>query len=68
MVRVETPPAACPGFWLRATDPGFKTVYALLPSAYHSGTRIRIGGSNADPLAGSTSAYCRISYAALIPG
>lgn len=68
MIQVATPPAGCAGFWLRATDPGFKTVYAALLSAYYAGASLRIGGDDAIPWAGSGSVYCKIDYAVLVPG
>ncbi|MBL8271999.1 hypothetical protein [Steroidobacter sp.] len=37
MVEVSTPAAGCTkGFWISATDPGFKVTHVLVLSAYHT--------------------------------
>jgi hypothetical protein len=67
-VMVANPPAGCSdGFWLKASDEGFKTSFSVLLSAYHTGSRIRIGGIDTELWSGSSGVYCRISYVALMP-
>lgn len=67
-VEVVAPAPTCSsGYWLKASDPGFKATFATLLSAYHSGNRVRIGGADTDIWPGSTGLHCRISYVAVIP-
>lgn len=68
MVQVASPPAGCTkGFWLSGpNDPGFKATYALLISAYHAQSTVRIGGDDAQLWSGSGDVYCRLTFAAVI--
>lgn len=66
--QVSTPAPSCSGgYWLKASDPGFKTTFSLLLSAYHTGSRMRIGGDDADLWPASGNAYCRLTFAAIVP-
>lgn len=63
IVHLASPAAVCTkGFWLSPNDPGFKTAYALLLSAYHAQTPIRISGEDTLIWPGSTDVYCRITF------
>jgi hypothetical protein len=65
-ILVANPVTGCSGgFWLKATDSGFKTTYALLLSAYHAGNQLRIGGEDADIWTGSGAPHCRMTYAGI---
>lgn len=64
VVTVQVAPAACQhGYWIRMTDVGAKQTYALILSAYHARTALRIGGYDDQLWAGSSGKYCRIYYA-----
>lgn len=43
------------GFWIRATDPGAKTVVAEVLAAYHNGVPVVVAADNATIWSGSTS-------------
>lgn len=67
MVEVTTPATGCAkGFWLRATDPGFKATFALLISSYHTQSTVRVGGEDTELWTGSGSVYCRMTFAAVL--
>jgi len=60
-VVVTYAPAGCSsGFWLRASDPGFKNVYAQLMSARLTQTPIRIWAYDDQLWPLSTGQFCRI--------
>jgi len=45
VITVQSAPAACQhGFWIRLADPGSKTVFAQVLSAYQAKTPLRMGG------------------------
>ena len=68
VVVVANPAPGCAsGFWFKTSDAGFNGTYAALLSAFHTGTRVQVGGSDTDLWAGSGDTYCRLSYAALVP-
>jgi len=67
-LQVSAPAPGCGGYWFKATDPGFKATFSALLSAYHAGSRVRIGGDDADLWPSSGSAYCRLTFAAVLPG
>jgi hypothetical protein len=50
----------CDGFWLRPSDPGFKTLYALLLVAYSTKQPIMVGGVDDSIWTGSASRFCRV--------
>ena len=60
-VVVADPPAGCSsGFWLRSSDPGFKTVYAQLLGARLTQTPIRVWAYDDQLWPDSTGQFCRI--------
>jgi len=50
----------CYGFWLRASDPGFKTNVAALLMALQSQSPITVAVDDAQIWAGSGSPYCLV--------
>jgi hypothetical protein len=50
----------CYGFWLRATDPGFKTNVAALLMAIQTQSQITVVVDDAQLWTGSGSAYCLV--------
>jgi hypothetical protein len=57
-------PACAAGFWLRPSDPGFKTLYAQLAMAYAMKSPIRVTAYDDSIWSGSTGVYCRVYYIA----
>ncbi len=57
---VSSPPAGCDGLWLRPTDPGFKTLYAALMTAYVSRMPMTVTGIDDSIWSGSGSRFCRV--------
>ncbi|WP_129777620.1 hypothetical protein [Peristeroidobacter soli] len=68
VIDVDTPVSGCTkGFWMSPSDdPGFKTAYALLLSAYHTQTSVRLQGEDTQLWSGSGSLYCRLTLATLL--
>jgi hypothetical protein len=58
-------PVCTKGFWLSPDDDGFKSTYALLLSAYHTQSLIRIAGDDTQIWSGSTDVYCRMTFAGM---
>jgi hypothetical protein len=48
------------GLWLKAADPGFKNLYAMLLAAYHAGGTISVDAFNDDLWTGAGGATCRV--------
>ena len=68
MVIVQNPPPACQhGFWIRMTDAGAKTTYALVLSAYQAKTNLRMGGYDNELWPGSSGKYCRMYFVGPAP-
>jgi len=66
VVEVSTAPTQCAqGFWISADDRGSKSAYALLLSAYHTQTAVRIIAEDTQNWPPSSSAICRIIAVAL---
>lgn len=63
VVQLADAAPGCTGFWLSPADDGFKSVYALLLAAYHSGSTIRIAGDDAQIWTGSGDSYCKMTFA-----
>jgi hypothetical protein len=60
-IKVSSPTTGCAdGFWLRPSDPGFKTLYAQLSMAYATQSPISISAHDNSIWPGSTGAYCRV--------
>ncbi len=59
--KVNSPIAGCEGgFWLRPSDPGFKTTYAALLMAYSSKATVRVWAYSDQIWSGSGSPTCRL--------
>lgn len=54
------------GFWLRPTDPGFKTTYAMLLMAMATQSTVTVAAYNDSIWAGSAASYCRVAYLNLV--
>ena len=68
VVIVQNPPPACQhGFWIRMTDAGAKTTYALVLSAYQAKTNLRMGGYDNELWPGSSGKYCRMYFVGPAP-
>lgn len=52
--------AGCDGFWLRATDPGFKNSLAVLLAVIQSQAPITVWTDNTQIWTGSTQHYCLV--------
>lgn len=48
------------GFWLRPTDPGFKSNLSVLLAAHLSGRTVFVQGYNDSIWVGSSGKYCRL--------
>ena len=48
------------GFWLRPTDPGFKSNLSFLLAAHLSGRNVSVQGYNDSIWTGSAGKYCRL--------
>lgn len=60
---VTAPTEACPaGYWLRPSDPGFKSLYAVLMLAYSTKVPVRVAARSDSIWQGSTGTYCRVYY------
>ena len=58
LIKVGAPPSGCAaGFWLRKGDPGFNVLSALVLSAYHAQSPVRVSGEDSVLWPGSGSAY-----------
>jgi hypothetical protein len=59
----NNPVSQCFGFWLRASDPGFKNNFAVLLSVIQTQGQITVNAddSAANHWAGSTTAYCIVT-------
>lgn len=67
VVKVTNPATGCAaGFWLRNSDTGFKYLYAMLLSAYHAGSTVRVSGENSVLWPSSGSQYCLVKMLAVI--
>lgn len=60
VVTTGSLPGCSSGFWLRASDPGFKNVFAQLMSARLTQTPIRVWVYNDELWPSSTGQFCRI--------
>lgn len=59
--RVDIPIVGCEGgFWLRPTDPGFKTNVATVLLAYSTKSALRVWGFNDQLWTGSAAPTCRL--------
>jgi len=54
------------GWYVKATDPGFKAAVATVLTAQASGKSVFVYGDNADLWSGSSGHYCRLQTVALI--
>lgn len=64
IVKVPVTASGCAdGFWLRAADAGFKSTLAVLLSALHTGSRVRIGAESTNTWPVSTGQFCRVTFA-----
>jgi hypothetical protein len=52
--------ASCSGFWLRPSDAGFRTLYAMLMTAYVAQTPLTISAYTDSIWNGSASTFCRV--------
>lgn len=50
----------CSGFWLRPCDPGFKTLYAALMTAYVTKLPISVTAYDDQIWSGSATTFCRV--------
>jgi hypothetical protein len=50
----------CPGFWLRATDPGFKTAVAALLTANASQAAVTVFADTSQIWTGSVTQFCLV--------
>jgi hypothetical protein len=57
---VSAPPSGCDGLWLRPTDAGFKTLYAMLLTAYTTKAPMQVGAIDDSLWSGTTSRFCRV--------
>lgn len=57
---VSSPPSGCDGLWLRPSDPGFKTLYAMVVTAYTTKQPLQVGGIDDSIWNGSGSRFCRV--------
>src|SRR5689334_3253368 len=57
---VSSPPPGCDGLWLRPSDPGFKTLYAMVVTAYTTKQPLQVGGIDDSIWNGSNSRFCRV--------
>ena len=61
VIEVQTPLATCQnGFWLRATDPGFKAMYAYALTVHTAKLTIRATAYDDQIWTGSAGRYCRV--------
>lgn len=59
----SAPTTGCPGgFWLRPTDPGYKSLYAMLAMAYATKSPVQVTAYDDSIWTGSTGVYCRVYY------
>jgi hypothetical protein len=63
--RISGSSGSCYGFWLRASDPGFKAAYASLIAVYAGERLVGVYAFDDELWTGSTNPYCRVS--ALFP-
>ena len=55
------------GWYIKATDPGFKAVVASVLTAQAAGNFVRVYGDNADTWSGSPSGhYCRVQSVGIV--
>jgi hypothetical protein len=59
----NNPVSQCFGFWLRASDPGFKNNLAILLSVIQTQGQITVNAddSSENHFSGSTTAYCIVT-------
>ena len=50
----------CSGFWIRATDGGFKTILTAVLTAYQSGASIIVDADTDQIWPGSSARYCLV--------
>ena len=50
------------GFWLRESDPGFKSNLSLLLSAFHADTKLSLAAHTDQLWNGAATKYCRIDW------
>ena len=55
------------GFWLRPTDPGFKSNLSVLLAAHLSGRNVSVQGYNDSIWTGSAGKYCRLYSISIQP-
>jgi hypothetical protein len=59
-VANATPTTCNDGFWLRPSDPGFKTLYGMLMAAYHTKAPVTVQAYDDQKWPGSGGNYCRV--------
>jgi hypothetical protein len=55
------------GFWLRPTDPGFKTSYAAVLTAFSTRLAVRVWGHDDQLWSGSSARTCRLDALGPLP-
>jgi hypothetical protein len=59
----SSPIAGCEaGYWLRVSDPGFKSLYAMLMMAYATKSVVRVSAYDDSLWPGSNGRYCRVQW------
>jgi len=51
----------CTGFWLEASNLGFRNQLSVLLSAYHASSPIYVYGDESKTFSGSSDKYCRLT-------
>jgi hypothetical protein len=64
--KIANPTIACSdGYWLTKSDPGFSTNMAILISAYHAKSVVRVVGLSNQLWSGSGGKFCKLSFVTL---
>lgn len=61
LVNTPLPPSECYGFWLRASDPGFKNNFALLLSVIQTQGAVTVVADDSTIWSGSVNKYCLVT-------
>ena len=57
----QNPLPQCYGFWLRSSDPGFRTHVAIVLSVIQAQGEITVTAEDSDVWTGSTAKYCLVT-------
>lgn len=61
LTQTPLPPSECYGFWLRASDPGFRNNLAILIATIQAQGAVGVTADDTTIWSGSSSKYCLVS-------